>query len=99
MKTTCILIVLLLLPACATLNDEVDTMLRTNIGKPLSDAVLRYGPPATNMELDGRKYYGWTIDWQGMPCRWTFEVRDKTIVAVNWSGSPEACWNINYYKH
>jgi len=51
------------------------------------------------MELEGRKYYGWSVEWQGMPCQWTFEVRDRMITAVNWNGSPEACWNINYYKH
>ena len=51
------------------------------------------------MELDGRKYYGWTVNWQETPCQWTFEVQNKTITAAKWSGSPVACWSINYYQH
>jgi len=69
------------------------------VGKPFSQAILRYGPPATTMELDGKKYYGWRIDWQGEPCQWTFSVQDKTITAVQWNGSPNACWSMSYYKH
>jgi len=82
MRTACILSSALLLSACATMEDEISTQFNAYVGKPLSQAILRYGPPATTMELDGKKYYGWRIDWQGEPCQWTFSVQDKTITAA-----------------
>ena len=82
MRTACILSSALLLSACATMEDEISTQCNAYVGKPLSQAILRYGPPATTMELDGKKYYGWRIDWQGEPCQWTFSVQDKTITAA-----------------
>lgn len=99
MKPVWILVALLLLPACTTLEDETDAQFNNYIGKPLSEAVLHFGPPSTTMELDGRKYYGWTVNWQETPCQWTFEVQNKTITAAKWNGSPVACWSINYYQH
>ena len=99
MRTAYILITALLLSACATMEDEINAQFKAYVGKPLSEAILRYGPPSKTMELEGKKYYGWTIDWQGQPCQWTFSVQNSTIVDAQWSGSPNACWSINYYKH
>lgn len=99
MRTAYILITALLLSACATMEDEINAQFKAYVGKPLSEAILRYGPPSKTMELEGKKYYGWTIDWQGQPCQWTFSVHNSTIVDAQWNGSPNACWSINYYKH
>jgi len=100
MKTVYILITaLLLLSACATMEDEINAQFNAYSGKPLSEAILRYGPPSKTIELEGKKYYGWTIDWQGQPCQWTFSVQNNTITAAQWSGSATACWSNNYYKH
>jgi len=99
MRTACILSAALLLSACTTMENEINAQFNAYVGKPLSQAILRYGPPATTMELDGKKYYGWRVDWQGEPCQWTFSVQDNTITAAQWNGSPNACWSMTYYKH
>lgn len=99
MKTAYILIVPLLMSACVTLEDEITTEFSAYVGKPLSEAILRYGPPAKTIELEGKKYYGWTVDWQETPCQWTFSVQNNIITAAQWTGNPNAYWNMNYYKH
>lgn len=58
MRTACILSSALLLSARATMEDDISAQFNAYVGKPLSRAILRYGPPATTMELDGKKYHG-----------------------------------------
>jgi hypothetical protein len=78
MRRTSIL-ALLLLVGCVSINSQLDAM----VGKPLSVALQKWGPPDRDIKADGRQYYRWFS--RNTDCEWNVEVDGNNTIRSHYS--------------
>ncbi len=87
----------LFLTACMNVpTNEISAGLDTFVGRPLSDAIRTWGPPARTFVSDGTRWNTWVYSgsYVGNPatCEWSLETAPNgRVVSSTWNGHGWLC--------